>query len=146
MHYHLTRNINAYLDNPSIRQKLGVDPHFANQNYSSCNHPIHFVFFGNLDHVRPTTHYVSALLERGIRVLIAAGNYDWLCNWIGVDAWTRALEWSGQDAFDAQKLRDWEVDGKKAGVARSFGGFTFATIDGAGHMVGSFFLILLFSD
>lgn len=37
--------------------------------------------------------------------------------------------------FGEQELRVWEVDRKQAGVTRSAGGFTFATIDGAGHMV-----------
>ena len=46
-----------------------------------------------------------------------------------------ALEWSGQESFAAQSLRDWKVNGKSAGLTRSAGPFTFATIYGAGHMV-----------
>ena len=47
-----------------------------------------------------------------------------------------ALEWSGQEEFCSQKLREWTVAGVKAGATRSAknGLFTFATIDGAGHM------------
>ena len=48
---------------------------------------------------------------------------------------TLALEWTKQDAFRSQPLRDWTVDGKVAGVVRSGGGLTYATISGAGHMV-----------
>lgn len=48
---------------------------------------------------------------------------------------TLALEWSGQDTFVAEALHDWTVDGKLAGLTRSAGPFTFATIQGAGHMV-----------
>lgn len=45
------------------------------------------------------------------------------------------LEWSGQESFVAEPLRDWTVDGKVAGKVRSSGPFTFATIAAAGHMV-----------
>lgn len=48
---------------------------------------------------------------------------------------TLALEWTGQDEFAAEPLRDWQVEDEVAGVTRSAGPFTFATIYGAGHMV-----------
>lgn len=48
---------------------------------------------------------------------------------------TLALEWSEQAQFRSQPLRAWTVDGDIAGVTRSGGGLTFATIVGAGHMV-----------
>jgi hypothetical protein len=47
------------------------------------------------------------------------------------------LEWSGQSEFVKQELRSWKVDGEKVGSVRSSGPFTFVTVDGAGHMVGS---------
>ena len=48
-----------------------------------------------------------------------------------------ALEWTSQEAFVSQPLRDWKVNGKAVGITRSVKGFTFATIDGAGHMVSA---------
>lgn len=45
------------------------------------------------------------------------------------------MEWSGQEEFRAQPLKDWNVDGKRVGKVRSAKGLTFATIEGAGHMV-----------
>ena len=35
----------------------------------------------------------------------------------------------------SKELEEWEVDGKKAGLYRSSGPFTFLTVDDAGHMV-----------
>ena len=46
-----------------------------------------------------------------------------------------ALEWSGHEEFSTQSLREWKIDGKSVGTTRSAKGLTFATIDGAGHMV-----------
>ena len=48
---------------------------------------------------------------------------------------SRAIEWTGQQAFAAAPLREWRVDGEVAGVTRGTAGLTFATVNGAGHMV-----------
>jgi len=100
--------------------------------------------------LHPTSEYIAALLEREVRVLIYVGTYDWICNWVGNERWTLALEWSGKEEFVTQSLRDWQVGGKRAGRARSAKGLTFATVDGAGHMVhpyitwGWFLLLMMF--
>ncbi|KAJ7479723.1 Alpha/Beta hydrolase protein [Mycena latifolia] len=82
-----------------------------------------------------SSEYVGALLERGVCVLIFAGTYDVVCNWLGNEAWTLALEWSGQAEFSALPLREWTVAGKRAGKTRAARGLTFATVDAAGHVV-----------
>ncbi len=88
-----------------------------------------------MDESRRTHFHIAALLERDVRVLIYVGTYDWICNWVGNERWVMNLEWSGREEFVNSELREWKVDGRKVGVVRSQQGFTFATIDGAGHMV-----------
>lgn len=90
-----------------------------------------------MDPLHPTDIHIAALLERGVRVLIYVGTYDWICNWVGNERWTLAMDWSGKEAFGSQALREWSVDGKTVGKTRSTKGLTFATVDGAGHMVSS---------
>ena len=46
------------------------------------------------------------------------------------------MPWTGQGAFVSQPLREWQIDGQVVGKTRSANGLTFATVDGAGHMVG----------
>ncbi|KAJ7825180.1 serine carboxypeptidase [Mycena olivaceomarginata] len=123
--YPVTAHIRAYLSRPSVRKTLGVDDAVPT-NFSSC----------------APADYVGGLLERGVRVLIYVGTYDWICNWVGNERWTLALEWSGQAKFAAEPLRPWAVGGDftkgRAGLARSAKGLTFATIDKAGHMMAQF--------
>lgn len=136
---HHTRHIQRYLDQPSVRESLGVDPSLTG-NFTFCSDAVGELFVQNLDEFRPTYNYVAALLERGVDALIYVGKNDWICNHVGNEAWTVQLEWSGHDEFAGQALREWKVDGEVAGMTRSANGLTFATIDGAGHMVRDVFL------
>jgi carboxypeptidase C (cathepsin A) len=136
----LSRYINWYLSQQEVRDSLGVDPAISG-NFTSCSSAVGSAFRSNLDGYHPTYLYVAALLERGVRTLIYVGAYDWICNWVGNEKWTLALEWTGQEEFAKQELRDWKVDGDVAGKTRSAGKFTFATVAGAGHMVRLTFAI-----
>ncbi|KAL1732956.1 Alpha/Beta hydrolase protein [Schizophyllum commune] len=135
--YPITVHISKYLSQPEIREQLGVDPAVP-ANFSSCNTDVSQGFELAQDAYHVTTRdYVGALLERGVRVLIYVGAYDWICNWVGNERFTLALEWSGQADFANHELRDWYVGGASAGKTRSTsdGLFTFATVHAAGHMV-----------
>ncbi|KAJ7244362.1 serine carboxypeptidase [Mycena rebaudengoi] len=129
--YHVIEEIIEYLNKEDVQKLLGVRP----GPYATCNYDINFAFNAKLDMVKGSTEYVAALLERNVRVLVYAGAYDWICNWVGNERWTLDLEWSGQAEFGADPLREWNVNGKKAGTTRSAQGLTFAIVDAAGHMV-----------
>ena len=45
------------------------------------------------------------------------------------------LEWTGQEEFSQKPFESWLVNDKVVGGTRSAQGLTFATINGAGHMV-----------
>lgn len=89
----------------------------------------------NGDNLHQTELYIAELLERGIRVLIYAGTLDWIANWVANERWMLEMEWSGQEGFRAEPLRDWYMDGRSVGKQRSYRNLSFATIYGAGHMV-----------
>ncbi|KAF7342016.1 Carboxypeptidase [Mycena venus] len=130
--------ITKYLSDPALRELLGVDPQAA--NFSSCSNAVGTLFNARLDKwAVPTQFYVTGLLDRGIRVLIYAGTYDWQCNWVANRMWVDKLEWSGREAYAALEWADWGVGGKqgKAGEVKQSEGspLSFVTIRGAGHMV-----------
>ena len=131
--YPITRHIKNYLDLPSIRIALGVDKGVG--KFESCSDSVGLAFSATMDIAQPTQFWVAELLERGVKALIYVGTYDWICNWVGNEAFTLAMEWSGQDAFTSSPLLDWHVDGHTAGKVRTAGPLTFLTIYGAGHMV-----------
>ncbi|KIY47803.1 alpha/beta-hydrolase [Fistulina hepatica ATCC 64428] len=134
--YPVTKVISSFLDRSDIRAQLGVDP-AVSTNFTSCSAKVATAFGTTLDSFYPSTGHIEALLERGVHILLYVGSYDWICNWVGNDRMARALQWSGQAAFAAAPFSDWRIDGVPAGKIRSVEGglLTFATIDGAGHMV-----------
>lgn len=128
------RALEAYLSSPSTQHAIGVDD-AVRGNFSMINMDVNELFWARNDAVPSATTHVAALLERGVRVLAYVGDYDFVCNWVGIERWTRELEWTGGEQFANQPLRVWKVDGAEAGKVRSYGNFTYATVHGAGHLV-----------
>lgn len=125
--------ITDYLNSASIRKLLGVE---SPRNFSACSRDVGASFRSHMDkYYSPTQFYVSSLLERGVRMLIYAGTYDWQCNWVANKLWVEKLEWEGKEAFNEEDWRTWSVDGEGAGITKSSGVLTFASVWGAGHMM-----------
>jgi carboxypeptidase C (cathepsin A) len=126
--------IKQYLDLPSTRSLLGVE---SPGNFSACSDSVGHDFNVHMDKWRsPTQYYISGLLDRGIRVLLYAGTYDWQCNWVQNKLWIEKLEWSGMAAYMNAEWRNWTLDGDTVvGETKSASVLTFATIRGAGHMM-----------
>jgi len=133
MCYEIFDDIEKYLNQPSVQELIGADP--AVRNYTGSSETVARAFWNSNDAQFPTQYYIAALLERGVRVLLYVGANDFACNWRGNEEMSLALEWTGQEAFKSQPLRQWHVDSHVAGVTRSAGNLAFVTIDGAGHMV-----------
>ncbi|THH05832.1 hypothetical protein EW145_g4513 [Phellinidium pouzarii] len=126
-------DIAEYLNSASVRLELGVDSDFG--NFTSVSYAVNGRFWASGDPLHQTQLYVAELLARGVKVLIYAGAYDFICNWVGNERWTLDMEWAGQAGFAGVPLREWLMDGNPAGKTRTNGNLTFATIYGAGHLV-----------
>ena len=86
--------------------------------------------------MKPFHRLVPGLLKQ-IPVLIYAGDKDMICNHLGNEAWTNALEWSGHKDYAHTPLKDLKLldDGSKIGAVKSSGNFTYIRIHAGGHMV-----------
>ncbi|CAG8611432.1 35824_t:CDS:2 [Gigaspora margarita] len=125
-------DIFANLEN--TKAELGVNTSLV---FQACNNTGVFIDFGKSgDMVLQFDKFISQLLESKIRVLIYAGDADYLCNWYGVEAWVKELQWSGKEGFNNANVTQWMTKDpvKYAGDVRTFEGFTFLKIFEAGHM------------
>jgi len=100
--------------------------------WSSCNMGINLQF--HVDWMHDFSPYVADMLEGGIPVLIYAGDVDFICNYLGNQAWTLGLDWEHKDDFNSADQHEW---GDGAGLARTSNGLTFLQVYDAGHMVPS---------
>jgi cathepsin A (carboxypeptidase C) len=121
--------VGDFLNLESTKQALGVDEAHSHQ-WASCNYGINMKF--HTDWMKDFSHYVAELLDAGLPTLAYAGDVDFICNYLGNQAWTLGLDWSHKDDFTAAEPHDWN-DG--SGLARTANGFTFLQVYDAGHMV-----------
>jgi cathepsin A (carboxypeptidase C) len=122
-------NSDVYLNNATVQAKLGV----SGRQWVECNKNVHTALLGdwNLN----MASKISAVLESGLNVLVYSGDKDWVCNWRGGEAWTNAVEWSGQSHFNTTSYKDWIVNGQAAGQLKKYNNLSFLRVYNAGHMV-----------
>merc|ERR1711865_438453 len=126
-------NVATYLESPSVRAYLGV----GDRKWSDCNHAVAIEFELGGDWMHDFQQMIPDQLESGIRVLIYAGDQDYICNWLGNQAWTQALPWSHQGDFNTTSATNWTGTSGTApmGTIQQSNGFTFLRVFDAGHMV-----------
>jgi len=130
--------IETLLNKPEYKKELGAA---KETTFASCNMQINQAFMFNGDVSKNTAALIPPLLEDGIRVLIYAGEMDFMCNWMGNLAWTLDLEWSGKADFNLAEAKDFVVPGDKdasgevRSVGKGAGQFAFLKVFEAGHMV-----------
>jgi len=126
-------NVGTYLDRPEVRAALGV----GNRKWSDCNRAVAMAFELDGDWMQSYQQMIPDQLEDGVRVLIYAGDQDYICNWLGNQAWTQALPWSHQADFNTTAPANWTIPGSSAaaGTIQASNGFTFLRVFDAGHMV-----------
>ena len=100
------------------------------RKWQSCNNAVNAEFKN--DWMKRFDPFVADLLEAGIRVMIYAGDVDFICNSLGNKAWTLEFNWSGKEDFNAASDKEWN---NGHGTIRSAKGLTFLEVNDAGHMV-----------
>ena len=126
-------NVAKYLARQDIRAQLGV----GNHSWSDCNRAVALPFELGGDWMHSYMNQIPDQLNAGIRVLLYAGDQDFICNWIGNDAWIKAMPWPHQAAYNAATLRNVTLaeTGEPYGTLRSSNGLSFLQVFEAGHMV-----------
>ncbi|EJU02625.1 carboxypeptidase C [Dacryopinax primogenitus] len=130
--------IESFLNTEANKIELGVD---TERGYQGCNNDVNRAFFSQGDSMHDTAALLPPLLEDGIRLLIYAGNADFMCNAIGNLEWVVALDNPFASEFRNQTNEPYALpSGKIVGEVRSAGGkgagnLAYVQIYEAGHMV-----------
>ncbi|QCE07900.1 serine carboxypeptidase-like [Vigna unguiculata] len=122
-------NLEKFLQLESVREALGV----GDIAFVSCSSTVYQAML--VDWMRNLEVGIPALLEDGINMLVYAGEYDLICNWLGNSKWVHAMEWSGQKEFVSSLEVPFKVDDSEAGLLKTYGPLSFLKVHDAGHMV-----------
>ncbi|CAL1403810.1 unnamed protein product [Linum trigynum] len=85
-----------FLTDQKVRAAIGVAPDY---DFVYCNLTVYGAMRGGW--LADLKLGIPELLQSGIRALIYVGEYDLICNWAGNSEWVNALNWSGQQRFEA---------------------------------------------
>uniref|UniRef100_A0A6V7QU96 Carboxypeptidase n=1 Tax=Ananas comosus var. bracteatus TaxID=296719 RepID=A0A6V7QU96_ANACO len=122
-------NMEKFLNEKYVRNALGV----GDRKFISCNPLVYEAMI--TDWMKNLEVGIPTLIDDGIKLLVYAGEYDLICNWLGNFRWVNSMEWSGQKTFAESPMAPFTVDGKKAGLIKAYGPLSFLKVHDAGHMV-----------
>ncbi|KAL9941016.1 hypothetical protein V8E36_000504 [Tilletia maclaganii] len=131
-----------YLARPDVRTALHVDEKNKPQAWVECNSRVGSALHGTtLDKMgrreQASVMLLPGLLDRGLQVLMFAGDKDLICNHIGVERIGQNLVWGGQKGLGkTTQPKNWYVNNKYAGQWTSARNYTYVRIADASHMVG----------
>ncbi|EKG10359.1 RTA-like protein [Macrophomina phaseolina MS6] len=83
----------------------------------------------------PVTEAIGELVDAGVNVLLLNGDADYACNWLGGEAVSLAVNYTGAEDFAATDYQPFVVGGRQYGQVRQYGNFAFLRVYEAGHMV-----------
>lgn len=118
----------SWLNSADVQRQLGV-----NKKWESCNYAVNAQFQG--DWMLSYDFKLVDMLNSGVRVLIYAGDCDFICNWLGNKHWALKLQWPHGSDFNAAEDKPYMANGQKVGRIRTSHGFSFMQVFQAGHMV-----------
>lgn len=118
-----------YLNTREVQEAVG-----AYQNYTDTSGIVAAAFERTGDDGRRAGSLKSLreLLDRGTRVTLFAGDADYMCNWVGIEAVTQML---GHANFSHAGYTDFRVNDTVYGHVQQAGLLSFARIFESGHEV-----------
>ncbi|KAK7008403.1 carboxypeptidase [Favolaschia claudopus] len=124
-------DITSYL--ASVRTKIG-----AEVTWQETNLEVYSNFAATGDWMRTSLPDLEIVINSGVRVLIYAGDADYIMNFNGVEAMVTSLNTKFSAQFKAQKFAPYKVKGLLAGQFKNAGTFSYLRIYGAGHEVPAY--------
>lgn len=122
-----------FLNLASTQEALGVDTNYT----SDANDEIYFAFqqTGDFVYMNLLDDLEELLNTSAVRVTLVYGDADYICNWFGGEAVSKAAQWPHAKAFNAAGYTPFVVDGVEYGETREWGNFSFTRIYESGHEV-----------
>jgi len=129
----------GYLANAYVQAALGVPV-----NYTESSTSVYSAFKGTGDFPRAKSiggylDDIGTLLNDGIKVALIYGDRDWICNWVGGEEVSLAVNYSQSSAFHNAGYANISINSSYVGgQVRQHGNFSFSRVFQAGHEVPAY--------
>jgi carboxypeptidase C (cathepsin A) len=117
----------AYLNRPDVRQALHVKSRLS---WEECSDDVEAAL--THEDMFPTTQEFQDLIPK-MRVLVYNGQFDWICNHLGVERFLDRINFEGREAYAKRGL--WVTGSRLAGYVNSGGNLSYVLVLGGSHMV-----------
>ncbi|KAI0472984.1 peptidase [Xylariaceae sp. FL0804] len=121
-----------YLNTASVQDAIGVDINYTStsstQVYTGFDYTGDFVYASVLADL-------ERVLDSGVRVALIYGDADYICNWLGGQAVSLALNYTHSAAFGEAGYAPFLVGGVEYGESRQYGNFSFTRVYESGHEI-----------
>jgi len=124
-----------YLNNATVQAAVG-----AVTNFTESDGAAYLAFRDTGDFIRGgQVEDLGVLLDAGIRVALIYGDRDYICNYVGGEDVSLAVNYTSTEAFRSAGYTDIHVsDGTIGGQVRQHGNFSFSRVYNAGHLVPAY--------
>ncbi|CEL52453.1 hypothetical protein RSOLAG1IB_00994 [Rhizoctonia solani AG-1 IB] len=123
----------ALLQNATFMAQIG-----ALSTWQSVSYDVYYNFAGNGDWMRSSSPDLETVINAGVRTFILAGDADYICNYMGVEATVDGLQTKFSSEFRQQTWSNWTVAGHPAGVYKNAGTLSYLRVYEAGHEVPAY--------
>ncbi|KAK4935376.1 hypothetical protein LTR10_023554 [Elasticomyces elasticus] len=122
-----------YLNSAYVQNALGVDTNYT----SDANDEVYFAFqdTGDFVYINLLEDLEQIINSSSVRVTLAYGDADYICNWFGGQAVSLAAQWPHAAEFAASGYTPFVVDGVEYGETREYGNFSFTRVYESGHEI-----------
>jgi len=123
--------LRGFLNQNWVQAALGVP---VNYTASSMSVGMAFNNAGDTGRTQALSH-IAKLLEKGVKVALVHGDRDFVCNWIGGEAASLLVNYTGSDDFASAGYSPIFSGSNMAlgGFVRQSGNFSFSRVFQAGH-------------
>ncbi|KAK4223800.1 Alpha/Beta hydrolase protein [Podospora fimiseda] len=121
-----------YLNRKEVKQAIGVP---GEMGFVACLGSINDRFLEEGDQARSFLGELGEVVQAGVRVLLWAGDADWICNWMGNLKVAEGVEFEGREMFLREEVGLFTVGGKVYGEFKGVDGLSWLRVYDSGHMV-----------
>ena len=120
----------TYLQSSSVQKAIG-----AQTTYQECPNGPYQKFAATGDDSRSFLSTLGNLVSSGLRVVLWAGDADWICNYQGGFNVANSITWGGQSQFVGTPLKSYTVNGNASGLYKQVNNLGWVQVYQAGHEV-----------